>query len=1191
MSLLPQGISRSGFFSPAETTDGILHSITLKGGYQEMLTKEDRNNIKSFLNITGAVYDGFTQSNDVWSTGRRRVGMMIYVVEDRKLYNLIPIGFFGNEGDLGKEEWLALPEWERALRMDPSGAFTSESASPLNGFTAVIKTAADLGIAPDANSSWVELPVGVNGLDGSPGVDGLNSYIHIAYANDINGSGFSKTESNDKLYIGQYTDFNPNGSLDHTKYTWSQIKGEKGDTGDSGLDGLQGNDGADGIQGPKGDDGLPTYFHIAYANDSSGGGFSQDAAGKEYIGTYVDGIEDDALPNSSLWKWALIKGIDGADGENGIPGIDGENGQTSYLHLAYANDSNGQSGFSVTDSDNKLYIGQYTDFNLADSTDPNVYLWTKIKGDKGDKGDQGLAGLQGDKGEDGIPGPKGLDGVQTYFHIGYADDASGGGFSQQAAGKDYIGTYVDDVSDDAGFNSPLWKWQLVKGVDGVDGENGIPGIDGENGQTTYLHIAYANNTTGLDFDISDSAGKDYIGQYTDYVLEDSNNHTNYTWSLIKGADGQDGADGYIPVKGVDYFDGVDGQDGADGDSAYNAWLASGNTGTTTDFLNSLVGQDGADGADGIRGADGVNGEPTYTWIRYADSGDGSTGFSNSPTNKKYIGFAFNKTTSTESNNHSDYTWSLIKGDQGEKGSNGAQGLQGIQGAGGAQGIAGPTGGKGDAGPRGLEGLKGETGGKGDAGISSYFHIAYADNENGGGFSQSPAGKDYIGTYVDYDPNDAGAGDSKWKWALVKGANGANGADGIAGTNGQNGLTSYLHIAYANSSNGASNFSVDDSTNRDYIGQYTDQTLEDSNDHTKYTWSLIKGATGAQGSAGAKGDAGPKGDKGATGPAPDTSQYLTTSTTIDGSKITTGVLKSGDFNLAGADWTTYSPNGMAINLDNDAINAPTFYISPAGDAKFKGDIDIAGDAKIGGVLASGFFQTKVVDGVSKLALYEDVIIGEETFSKYKEDARTDSELSEETDEGRGGQLATLSHAYVKRNDVSIESGDLVKLDNNNELVKADSAKDTGIVGILWLEVDYSLKPSPLDKHFSEPRVYVEKDHHYRDSFGVKLAEADRDTKTIWRVASLGDSIEGSLLGMKVCNQNGEVAIGDLLCSSDTPGYLMKQPVEYAVVNIEDGTPQYEERQVINSFTVGKCMSSVNFDGNGKAEGVYGYLYCG
>ena len=34
MSLLPQGISRSGFFSPAETTDGILHSITLKGGYQ-----------------------------------------------------------------------------------------------------------------------------------------------------------------------------------------------------------------------------------------------------------------------------------------------------------------------------------------------------------------------------------------------------------------------------------------------------------------------------------------------------------------------------------------------------------------------------------------------------------------------------------------------------------------------------------------------------------------------------------------------------------------------------------------------------------------------------------------------------------------------------------------------------------------------------------------------------------------------------------------------------------------------------------------------------------------------------------------------------------------------------------------------------------------------------------------------------
>ena len=1035
---LPQGISRSSFLSPAESTDGILHSITLKGGYQEMLTKEDRNNVKSFLNITGAVYDGFTQSSDPWSTGRRRVGMMIYVIEDSKFYNLIPVGFFGNGGDLGKEDWLALPEWERALRIDPSGAFTAESASPLNNFTAVIKTAADLGIPSDANSCWVESPVGVDGLDGLDGSPGLTSYLHIAYANDTNGTDFSQTESNDKSYIGQYTDFDPNGSSDHTKYTWTLIKGQKGDDG---IDGLQGPQGEDGIPGPKGEDGLPTYFHIAYADNENGGGFSQDAAGKLYIGTYVDNVEDDAPAGDLKWKWQLVKGVDGQNGENGIPGTNGTDGQTTYLHIAYANNATGTSGFSVTDSTGRTHIGQYTDFIEADSTNPSLYKWTLIKGEKGDPGEQGLQGLQGGDGADGVPGPPGADGQATYFHIAYADNASGGGFSQEPAGKDYIGTYVDSVANDAPAGDSKWKWALVKGQDGAQG---TPGTNGENGQTSYLHIAYANNATGLGFDIVNSENKEWIGTYTDNLPNDSQN-----WSV--------------------------------------------------------------------------------------------------------------------------YKWTKIKGETGEKGDPGEQGLQGLQGSNGQQGIPGPAG---DLGPQGPEGLKGETG------TSSYFHIAYADNASGGGFSQQPAGKDYIGTYVDYIPTDAPAGDPQWKWALVKGQ---DGAQGTPGTNGINGQTTYLHIAYATSADGRFGFDVTNSTGKLYIGQYTDFTQADSTDYTKYKWSLIKGADGAKGDAG---------EKGATGPAPDTSLYLTTSTNIDGGKITTGIIKNGQF-IASPEWNSYAGTGMGINLDLGAINAKNFYISPAGDAKFKGDIDIAGNAKIGGVLASGFFNVKQVDGIPKLAMFDDVIIGDETFIDYKNDIvlEFDDVRTAREDELSEAPTATLSHRYVKRNDVSIESGDLVKLDGNNELVKADSAKDTGIVGILWAEVDYSLKPSNLDKYRSEDRVYVEKDHHYRDSFGVKLAEADRDAKSLWTVASLGDSVEGSLLGMKICNQNGDVAIGDLLCSSDTPGYLMKQPVEYAVVNIVDGVPQYEERQVINSFTVAKCMSSVNFDGNGKAEGVYGYLYCG
>lgn len=83
------------------------------------------------------------------------------------------------------------------------------------------------------------------------------------------------------------------------------------------------------------------------------------------------------------YTWALIKGADGAQGVPGTPGV---NGKTPYFHIAYANSADGRTGFSVDDSVNKLYIGQYTDYTPDDSTDPTKYSWTKIKGEQGTAG-------------------------------------------------------------------------------------------------------------------------------------------------------------------------------------------------------------------------------------------------------------------------------------------------------------------------------------------------------------------------------------------------------------------------------------------------------------------------------------------------------------------------------------------------------------------------------------------------------------------------------------------------------------------------------------------------------------------------------------------------------------------------------------------------------------------------------------
>ncbi|MCO8286687.1 tail fiber domain-containing protein [Tetragenococcus halophilus] len=56
-------------------------------------------------------------------------------------------------------------------------------------------------------------------------------------------------------------------------------------------------------------------------------------------------------------------------------GEDGENGLTSYVHVAWANSSDGRKDFSLTESLGKKYEGTYTDFTEGASTDPSKYKW------------------------------------------------------------------------------------------------------------------------------------------------------------------------------------------------------------------------------------------------------------------------------------------------------------------------------------------------------------------------------------------------------------------------------------------------------------------------------------------------------------------------------------------------------------------------------------------------------------------------------------------------------------------------------------------------------------------------------------------------------------------------------------------------------------------------------------------------
>lgn len=274
---------------------------------------------------------------------------------------------------------------------------SSQMTTTPDSNTQYIGTYSDFNGTPSTTPSdytWAKFK-GDQGAQGDPGEDGKSSYTWMRYASRSDGLDMSDSPDYVKLldsagnpildstgapiytvtqatYLGLATNKDTAvESDDPTDYIWSRFRG---------VDGYDGKDGADGIPGKDGVDGKTQYTHLAYANSADGKtDFSVDNPNREYIGMYVDFTEADST-DPTKYAWSLIKG---AKGDRGFPGDPGTDGKTPYFHIAYANSADGKTGFSVDDSVDKLYIGQYTDYEEMDSTDPTKYSWTLIKGADG----------------------------------------------------------------------------------------------------------------------------------------------------------------------------------------------------------------------------------------------------------------------------------------------------------------------------------------------------------------------------------------------------------------------------------------------------------------------------------------------------------------------------------------------------------------------------------------------------------------------------------------------------------------------------------------------------------------------------------------------------------------------------------------------------------------------------------------
>lgn len=316
----------------------------------------------------------------------------------------------------------------------------------------------------------------------------------------------------------------------------------------------------------------------------------------------------------------------------------------------------------------------------------NMYEWVCVRKYKeGIWGEFSNPALWAKWGEKGEPGKDGNDGTSVNIK---GEVASEDQLPESAQPGD---AYV--------VNGDLYVWNGLRW-------NNIGGIKGPAGDSAYVHIAFADgvvtNESGTVTQVygftttGSTVGKAYIGTYSDHTVADSQDPLVYKWQKNKGDKGDKG-------------------------------------------------DQGNEGPQGVHGDPGADGITLYTWIRYAEDANG-TGISNSPDGKSYIGLAYNKTTASESNNPSDYTWSKITG---------------------KDGVAGPA---------------------GEDGKTLYTWIKYADTMPSSSSSTiydiPNQNTKYIGIAVNKDTASESIDAMVYTWSLFRGADGTNGTDGKDGRDGR-----------------------------------------------------------------------------------------------------------------------------------------------------------------------------------------------------------------------------------------------------------------------------------------------------------------------------------------------------------------------------------------------------------------------
>lgn len=360
-------------------------------------------------------------------------------------------------------------------------------------------------------------------------------------------------------------------------------------------------------QGKSGTNGTSYYTHVRYSESADGTGHvASPTSATKYIGVYT-GTSFSAPSSKTSYKWSKYVGEDGEAGHS--PAITtSHSGTTTTIYAdgtAIGTVEDGEDGATPTITASKS--GTTTTVKVNGTTVATINDGTSVKVSKVEYGTSSTASATPSSWSTTVPTSI-AQGKWLWVKTTYTDNST-------ATTKSYVGTDGEDgksvaiksatkadgvttvVLEETDGTTTTTKTLTI--ADGEDGANGTPGTNGKDGTSSYVHTAWANSADGeTDFSTTVSAGKKYLGVYSDSTQADSTNPSAYSWSLIKGdtgAQGPQGPQGAQGPQGVSVTNVTSTNNTADGGTSVVTVTLSDGTTKTFNVKNGSKGNPGATG--------------------------------------------------------------------------------------------------------------------------------------------------------------------------------------------------------------------------------------------------------------------------------------------------------------------------------------------------------------------------------------------------------------------------------------------------------------------------------------------------------------------------------------------------------------------------------------------------------------------